>query len=181
MAARGRFTSVIGLILGLGWGTSALADAQQLAPLPLKQCHDLAIAGKMAGILPSRQDAQHSGRFEVTVDLHCRGETVELRNLEIHPQDLTDTKVQRVRAEGGGIDYVGSIGRAVAPTVFIAGRCISSGDLPGPNCRFWLMLVSNLHKSPDLVAFAVADNNGQRLAYGAGPVGEGGVDIAGVD
>jgi hypothetical protein len=134
----------------------------------------------MNGIWESRHDARQSGRFEVTIDLDCKANGTEIRNLEINPQQLTDTKFNGI-VYGRSIDHVASIGQAATPMVFIAGRCGKPADPPDPNCHFWLMFVDNGERAKDLVAFLVSDGTGQRLAYGAGPINVGDVSISGAE
>jgi hypothetical protein len=175
--------SLLGLVVAavnICWAMGIGANAQALPSPPLKPCHDLHVSGKMDGLWESRRDAQHPGRFEVTIDLSCSDSGTEIYNLEIHPQELTDTKLNDV-VYGKSVDYVASIGQAATPTVFIAGNCGQPGSSPDPNCKFWLMFVDNGQRAKDLVAFLVSDGTGQRLAYGAGPIDVGDVSISGVE
>jgi hypothetical protein len=172
--------AVVLSILGTAWAANTGARAQPLPSLPLQVCKDLHVSGKTGGVWESRRDAQHPGRFQLTIDLGCKGgASVDVRNLEIHAQELADTDpgVGRVVA-ADRVEQVASIGPATTPTVFVTGTCHG-----GPTgCRFWLMLVDNgsdLVKAPDLVAFLVTDASGERLAYGAGPIGEGDVWVTG--
>ena len=85
--------SLLGLTVvavNIWWAVGTAASAQALPSPPLKPCQDLHVSGKMDGVWESRRDAQHSGRFEVTIDLDCKGDRTEIYNLEIHPQELTD-------------------------------------------------------------------------------------------
>ncbi len=81
-------------ISGVAWATGTGVGAQPLPPLPVQTCSDMRIgvAGKMSGVWESRRDARHPGRFEVTIDLNCSGGApgVQVRNLEIHAQELAD-------------------------------------------------------------------------------------------
>ena len=138
--------------------------------------------GKMNSVWESRRDAEHSGRFDASISLTCKagGTKIDFTNLEIHPQELADTKLDKT-VYGRSIDYVASIGQAATPTVLIAGKCGQPAGPPDPDCRFWLMFVDNRGKTSSLVAFLVSDGAGQRLAYGAGPIDQGAVDIYGAE
>ena len=175
--------SLLGLTVvavNIWWVVGTAASAQALPSPPLKPCQDLHVSGKMDGVWESRRDAQHSGRFEVTIDLDCKGGRTEIYNLEIHPQQLTDTKLNDI-VYGKSVDYVASIGQAATPIVYIAGDCGQRASSPDPDCNFWLMFVDNGQGAKDLVAFLVGDGAGQRLVYGAGPIGVGDVSISGVE
>jgi hypothetical protein len=129
------------------------------------------VAGLTSGVLENRKDAKPSGQFSLTFDLGCSGASsdVQVRNLEIHTDELADTDqgIERAISKDGPVKLV-TIGPAMAPTVFVSGPCL------GPNgCQFWLMLVDNgsdSGKVPALVSFLVSDRSGKRLAYGTGPI-----------
>jgi hypothetical protein len=131
------------------------------------------VHGKTGGVWESRRDAEHSGRFVVSFDLDCtEGDpAVRILNLEIGAQELADNDpgIGPV-IWGDSIEQLVTIGPAMTPTAFVVGSCKGSGST---GCRFWMMLVDNGDKAPDLIAFVVTDGSGKRLAYGAGPIAEG--------
>jgi hypothetical protein len=60
------------------------------------------------------------------------------------------------------------------------GRCYTE-NVKG--CRFWMMLTDNRRDqdpegTPDVASFLVFDGNGQRVAYGTGPVVDGDIVIS---
>ncbi|MBD0286716.1 MAG: hypothetical protein ICV79_14995, partial [Flavisolibacter sp.] len=67
------------------------------------------------------------------------------------------------------------------PTVFLTGRCNDDIQPDVRGCRYWIMIANNKNPNqqgtPDIVGFAVHDNNGNRIAYGTGPVRAGDFDI----
>ena len=82
-----------------------------------------------------------------------------------------------------GIELMTSYGKH-NPTTYITGRCKIStqSNTPPKGLRFWLMLADNKSENgtrgtPDVMAFAIHDAKGNRIAYGAGPVKEGGILI----
>jgi hypothetical protein len=62
------------------------------------------------------------------------------------------------------------------PTAYFNGRC---GEIPG--CRFWMMMVDNKPNerpgTPDVVGFLIFDGNGNRIAYGTGPLDDGDIRV----
>ena len=177
-----RHVGLIVAAINIWYAISMGVNAQAIPPPPLKPCQDLAVMGKMNGVWESRRDNEHSGRFDISISLTCKagGTKIDFTNLEIHPQELADTKLDKA-VYGKSIDYVASIGQAVTPTALIGGKCGQPAGPPDPDCRFWLMFVDNQGKTSSLVAFLVSDGAGQRLAYGAGPIDQGGIDIYGAE
>jgi hypothetical protein len=167
-------------VLGTACVTSIGVGAQPITLPDLEECRNTHVDGLTSGTWESRRDAQHSGRFQVTMDLGCSGDTAEVRvsNLEIHAQELADNDpgIDQVISADGAVRLF-SIGEAMTPIMFISGACRGGG----PNgCQFWLMLADNgsdRAKAPDLVAFLVSDRSGKRLAYGTGPIQQGDISI----
>jgi hypothetical protein len=165
---------------GAAFAVSSDVGSQPITLPAVQECRDTHASGLTSGVLENRKDAQHSGQFRLTFDLGCSGASsdVQVRNLEIHAQELADSDkgIERVISEDGPVKLV-SIGPAMAPTVFVSGPCRGGG----PNgCQFWLMLVDNGSDSgtaSDLVSFLVSDKSGKRLAYGTGPIKQGDVLI----
>src|SRR5215204_457423 len=95
--------------------------------------------------------------------------------------DLTDSfKGQAVSTL---IEQVNTFGKHT-PTAVVTGRCDvtlrESGTAP-LGCRFWLLTTNN--KKPneqgtaDIVGFVIYDRNGNRVAYGTGPL-DGNIEVA---
>jgi hypothetical protein len=71
------------------------------------------------------------------------------------------------------IELINSYGEA-NPTVCLTGQCKVHVEPSAKGCRFWLLIANNkssdLPGTPDVVAFAIHDRMGKRIAYGTGPV-----------
>ncbi len=78
------------------------------------------------------------------------------------------------------IELINSYGKH-NPTVYLTGRCAGDVNSPAKGLRYWLMIASNKRPNQegtsDVVGFAVHDNNGNRIAYGTGPLQSGDFDV----
>ena len=70
-----------------------------------------------------------------------------------------------------------------SPAAYVMGRCdvqAPEGDFHG--CHYWITMADNGREgergTPDIVGFLVLDGNGDRIAYGTGPVVEGNISVA---
>ena len=141
----------------------------------------IAGSGKVT-LLPNRKDALHSGIFGIRVDVAfdpaVNDYPVGTVRIEV---DLSDSF--KGSAEATSIEQVNSFGKHT-PTSVITGRCKVELREPGTapvGCRFWLLIANNKRPNepgtPDVVGFVVYDRNGNRVAYGTGPL-EGDVEVA---
>ena len=130
--------------------------------------------------IASRKSGTTSGIFSVKIAAHFNpADPYPVGALTIKV-DLSDGAVGAFNATS--IELINSYGKH-NPTVFMTGQCkgdLSTAGVPAPQgLRYWLMIADNsrdgaTHEStPDIVGFAVHDRNGNRVAYGTGPVKSG--------
>jgi hypothetical protein len=131
------------------------------------------IGSGQVALLPNRKDGLHSGIFDVKVDAAfdpaVNDYPVGAVRIDV---DLSDSFKGSARSTS--IEQVNSFGKHT-PTAVITGRCTvdSTGTTP-VGCRFWLLIANNKTPSqqgtPDVVGFVIYDRNGDRVAYGTGPL-----------
>ena len=129
--------------------------------------------------IQSRKDVSSSGVFSVRLDVHF-DPAVDLYptgSLLINV-NLTDGAKGVFRATS--IELINSYGKH-NPTVYLTGRCDDEIQPDAKGCRYWLMIANNKKANeqgtPDVVGFAIHDRNGNRIAYGTGPVRSGDFDV----
>ncbi len=134
----------------------------------------IAGSGKVA-LLPNRHDTLHTGIFGVKVDVAfdpaVNDYPVGAVRIDV---DLSDSF--KGRADSTSIEQVNSFGKHT-PTSVITGRCKVTLEEPGTaplGCRFWLLIANNKTRTEqgtaDVVGFVIYDRNGDRVAYGTGPL-----------
>jgi hypothetical protein len=132
--------------------------------------------------IESRKDAASSGTFSVDLNVHFdpAADNYPAGSFVIKV-DLSDSAKGAFKATS--IELINSYGKH-NPTVYLTGRCDAetAGSVP-KGCRYWLMIANNKKANdpqgtPDIVGFAIHDHNGNRVAYGTGPVKSGDFDIA---
>jgi hypothetical protein len=139
--------------------------------------------GGSVALLPHRKDATHSGMFVVklAVGFDPAVDDYPTGNVRIEV-NLSDSF--KGSADSTLIEQVNSFGKHT-PTSVITGRCKVALEEPGTTplgCRFWLLIANN--KKPneqgaaDVASFVVYDRNGNRIAYGTGPLVEGDIEVA---
>jgi hypothetical protein len=133
-------------------------------------------------LVPRRQDAAHSGvfRVRVAVTFNPAADDYPAGSVRIDV-DLSDSF--KGQAESTSIEQVNSFGKHT-PTAVIAGRCrvtITDGSPVPVGCRFWLLIANNKRPgeqgTADVAGFVVYDRDGNRVAYGTGPL-EGDIEVA---
>jgi hypothetical protein len=137
--------------------------------------------GKVA-LLPHRKDALHTGVFAVKVDVVFDPAVNDYPTGGVRIDvDLSDSF--KGSAESTTIEQVNSFGKHT-PTSVITGRCRVALQEPGTapvGCRFWLLIANNKKAgeqgTPDIAGFVVYDRNGNRVAYGTGPL-EGDIEVS---
>ena len=151
--------------------------------IPAFHVSDLSkVKGKGDIFIQSRKDATHTGVFTVSLEVHF-DPAVDLYPVIVGAftirVDLTDS------AKGvfvvTTVDLINSFGK-YNPTVYLTGRCNDDIQPDAKGCRYWLMIANNKKSddtqgTADVVGFAVHDNQGNRVAYGTGPVKLGGGDF----
>lgn len=141
--------------------------------IPAFHVSDLSKA-KGAGdiFIQSRKDPASTGIFTVRLDVHFDPA------VDLYPVGTLTIKTNLTDSAKGtfvatSIDLINSHGRD-NPTVFLTGRCNDDIQPDAKGCRYWLMIANNKKANQpgtaDVVGFAVHDNNGNRIAYGTGPV-----------
>jgi hypothetical protein len=130
--------------------------------------------------IQSRKDIVSSGVFSVRLDVHF-DPAIDLYptgSLSIKT-DLSDSAKGTFRATT--IELINSYGKH-NPTLYVTGRCDDDINPDAKGCRYWLMIsnnkLANQAGTPDIVGFAVHDRNGNRIAYGTGPVRTGDFEVA---
>jgi hypothetical protein len=128
--------------------------------------------GTLSGVFTVRVDAH----FDPAVDDYPTG-SLEIRT------DLSDSL--RATFDATSIEIMTSYGKH-NPTVYMTGRCKATqaiGTAPPPKgLRYWVMIADNrgpnaTSGTPDVAAFAIHDNLGNRVAYGAGPLRTGNIAV----
>ncbi|GAA4737825.1 hypothetical protein [Flavisolibacter ginsenosidimutans] len=132
--------------------------------------------------IQSRQDVAHAGIFTVNIDVHFDPVPdlypVIVGTFTIRV-DLSDSAKGVFVATS--VDLINSFGKH-NPTVFLTGKCNADVSPNARGCRYWLLIANNRtpnqpQGTPDVVSFAVHDNNGNRIAYGTGPLKSGDFDV----
>ncbi len=129
--------------------------------------------------IQSRKDALSSGIFSVRLDVHFDPAA------DLYPTGTLFIKVDLSDSAKGtfvatSIELINSFGKH-NPTVFFTGKCNDDVQPDAKGCRFWLMIANNKKAgqqgTPDVAGFAIHDNNGNRIAYGTGPLQSGDFDV----
>ena len=165
------------IILGaVGLVTASSASAQQAQIPTLQVCNNSVIEGKGVVKLTRRADIQHQGTFYIDIGVKCGPPGYPAGGFALKI-DMSDSLAQGV-VKSITIDQVTSVGKHT-PTAYLSGRC-DGGGVKG--CRYWLTLADNGKLSnkdtPDVVGFLILDGNGNRAAYGTGPLADGDIVVA---
>ncbi len=98
--------------------------------------------------------------------------------------DLSDSVKGSFNATS--VELINSYGKH-NPTIYITGQCkgdIVVGAAPLKGLRYWVMIADNrgvqpaaAPATPDVVGFAIHDRNGNRIAYGTGPLRSGNITV----
>lgn len=134
--------------------------------------------------ISTRQDAAHSGEFELQIGVNFDPPATEYPTGGFTLRtNLSDSLKAIFTATT--IDLINSFGKH-NPVIYLTGRCKvelqEHADLP-KGCRYWLMVANNkltaapTNGTPDIVGFAIQDQNGNRVAYGTGPVRSGNIEV----
>ena len=126
--------------------------------------------------IASRKDAASTGVFNVRVDAHFDPATEDYPTGTLSiKSDLSDGMKGTFVATS--IELINSYGKH-NPTVYLTGRCkgdLAAAGVVARGLRYWVMIANNKASTdaagtPDVVGFAVHDRNGNRIAYGTGPL-----------
>jgi len=128
----------------------------------------------------TRQDIANPGTFTVKLAVSFDPAINDYPVGSIHIESrLSDGSVGNF--DSTTIELINSHGKH-NPTVFISGQCKDSAQPDTKGCRYWLMIANNKtapnqEKVADVVSFTIHDRNGNRVAYGTGPVREGDFEV----
>ncbi len=130
--------------------------------------------------IQSRKDAVSSGVFAVKAGVQFDPAVNEypVGSIEIKV-DLSDGAKGAFMAST--VELINSHGKH-NPTVFITGQCKDAAQPDAKGCRYWIMIANNKRSNdpegtPDIVSFTIHDRNGNRVAYGTGPVISGDFEV----
>ncbi|MDN3656213.1 hypothetical protein QWZ08_11280 [Ferruginibacter paludis] len=137
--------------------------------------------GKGDVFIDSRKDAASSGIFHIEIDVHfdpAGADNYPAGSLLIKT-DMNDGAKGVFIASS--IELINSYGK-LNPTIYLTGQCKSDAAAAAPlrGCRYWVMVANNSRENkgtPDIVGFCIHDRNGNRVAYGTGPL-KGDIDVA---
>lgn len=120
-----------------------------------------------------------SGTFTINIRADCRPPDYPNGRLKMEI-DMSDSSI--VFLDSTTVEALSSTGLH-SPTAYIMGRCeVKSPNASFKGCHYWITLADNekefARETPDVVGFLVLDGNGNRLAYGTGPVVEGDIRVA---
>jgi len=148
--------------------------------IPAFHVSDLSKAKGQGDIfIQSRKDAASSGVFTVQLDVHFDPAVDEypVGNLMIRV-DLSDGSKGTFKATT--IELINSYGKH-NPTIYLTGRCADDVQPDAKGCRYWVVIANNksatAQATADVVGFAIHDRNGNRIAYGMGPVRTGDFEV----
>jgi hypothetical protein len=136
--------------------------------------------GKGDVFIASRKDAASSGVFHIEIDVHfVAGDNYPAGTLLIKT-DMNDGAKGVFIAST--IELINSYGK-VNPTIYLTGQCKADAAAAAPlrGCRYWVMVANNTRDNngtPDIVGFCIHDRNGNRVAYGTGPLKTGDIEVA---
>lgn len=154
------------------------AAAQQLQIPTIDICNSTSIAASALVQIGSRTDAQHAGTFRIEAKVTCSAQTrgIPTGTVTISELQMSDSTAS-VAIKGTTVEQLTSVGKHT-PMAFLNGRC----DWHGTPCRYWMLLTDNRQErdkgTRDIAAFVVLGTSGERLAYGAGPVSKGDIEVS---
>ena len=130
--------------------------------------------------IASRQDAASSGVFHIEIDVHF-----DPAGADNFPAGTISIKTDMNDGAKGifiatTFELINTYGK-VNPTIYVTGQCkadAAATSLHG--CRYWVMVADNTRDNngtSDVVGFCIHDRNGNRIAYGTGPL-KGNIEVA---
>jgi hypothetical protein len=152
----------------------------QVISIPAFHESDKSLAkGEGEVFIQSRKDALSAGTFSVSLSVHFDPA------VDIYPAGSISIKVNMSDGAKGlfratTIDLINSYGKH-NPTIYITGRCDNDAQPNAKGCYYWIEIANNKRPNeegtPDIVGFAIHDRNGQRIAYGLGPLRSGDIEV----
>jgi hypothetical protein len=136
------------------------------------------VLGKGIIFIQSRKDAASSGIFSIGITAKFNPATDEYPTGTIRIKtDLSDSL--KASFSSTSIELINSYGKH-NPTIYLTGRCKSSVEKSPKGLRYWLMIADNSSDqqgTPDIVGFVIHDRQGNRVAYGTGPLKSGDIKV----
>ncbi|MCP4134051.1 MAG: hypothetical protein GY754_23975 [bacterium] len=126
--------------------------------------------------IDNRVSGTLSGDFIVKINASCFPPAYPAGSLSVQIS-MSDSSISYF--ESTSVDAMSSTGKHT-PAVYLSGKCKTDNE-NYQGCRYWIMLADNSKEdngTPDVVGFLVLDGNGNRIAYGTGPVAKGDIDVA---
>jgi hypothetical protein len=134
--------------------------------------------GKAIIFIQSRKDASASGIFSIGINVSFNPATDDYPTGTVKINaDLNDSLKSAFSSTS--IELINSYGR-VNPTIYITGRCKSSAERSPKGLRYWIMIADNRRDqqgTPDIAGFVIHDRQGNRVAYGTGPLKSGDIRV----
>lgn len=129
--------------------------------------------------IQSRQDAVSAGvfRFRIDVSFDPAADEYPAGSVLIRV-DMSDSA--KGTFSSTSIELINSYGKH-NPAIYLTGRCKDDAQPDAKGCRYWLMIANNkganAQGTPDVVGFVIHDRDGNRVAYGTGPVRAGDFEV----
>lgn len=119
------------------------------------------------------------GTFTIKINASCIPPNYPVGRVDMSI-NMSDSSI--VHFNSTAVEALSSTGKH-SPTAYIMGRCdVKAANATFKGCHYWITLADNKKKqekrTQDVVGFLVLDGNGNRIAYGTGPVVEGDVWVA---
>jgi hypothetical protein len=176
------FTGVPLLVALLATFPTAKAQQPQIPTLQVCNVPSV-VSGTGTVTIVARQAGGFTGSFTVQVDLGCNTTTgYPSGSLTISGISMNDSTIQGT-VVATTIDQLTTTGKTT-PTAYLNGRCTAdTAPAPIPGCRYWIMFADNnnvagTQGTHDVISFLIFNKNGQRVAYGTGPVVSGHITVA---
>ena len=168
--------AMICAFLLLSFADGAFAGSPQIPNIFLNNVTQ--VEGKALVHLFSREFGT-SGTFAIRIGAVSAPPTYPAGNLEMDI-DMSDSSIFHLKSTT--VEALSSTGKH-SPTAYIMGRCeVEAPDRVYRGCHYWITLADNSREgdegTPDIVGFLVLDGNGNRIAYGTGPVEKGDIFVA---
>lgn len=169
------FGLIVTMLL-LSFSDRAFAGAPQIPNIFLNNLTKL--KGKAVIHIASRENGT-AGTFTININASCFPPDYPAGrvNMEI---DMSDSSI--VYFKSTTVEALSSTGKH-SPTAYLMGRCVvEAPNATFQGCHYWITLADNSREddrgTPDVVGFLVLDGNGNRIAYGTGPIVEGDIRVS---
>ena len=134
--------------------------------------------GKGLIFIQSRKDLSSSGTFTIAVNVKFNPATDDYPTGTIKIKtDLNDSL--KTIFTSTSIELINSYGRS-NPTIYLTGRCKPLAERSPKGLRYWIMIADNRRDqqgTQDIAGFVIHDRQGNRVAYGTGPLKSGDIKV----